>query len=253
MFCSYAKLMKIATVVVGIIAIIFLSIYLPISFVACQSNPTTTSDYVYGAPCKCANNVGGLKAFSDAMFSQTHPSYISGARFLKYNTTNIYPIGYSTYVETYFAVDYTQDVQHNKTINLFNLYDPNNVGAEALDAKFNIYVYGCFYSNPVLGQSGYRNNSDECVAEITRLEPLMPPFEPFVDFSYQHNELYRDFCQLSECVIQECSTLASVNIIIFSISIIGVLFTILRVVSVIIKRFVPVAPVVESTEMNVVV
>jgi hypothetical protein len=243
------KINRIVTITFISACLVFLVIYLPISFTNCTNNIVFVDYYVPDVPCTCANNVGSFAGIGKAMmanssFYQQDISPLTWGQGLNYlvafNNPNIigtvyYPGAY-TYFYSYFPVEFAFSVVHSKTINIFEIYDPLNLGPPILQPIYYNYdnidngAPGCFQ----IGTNYPNPSANWCLQLMQNL--TNPNFTPYVELGYDQNLAYREFCNLQNCQIPQCSSAASVQILLTAVGVLGALFSVSRLVRYVLRH-----------------
>ncbi len=233
---------------------IFLVIYLPITLTNCQNNIVQVDYYVPDAPCTCANNVGAFAGIGKAMminssFYQQDIGPLFWGQGLNYlvsfNTDNrtgtwigtvFYPGPYA-YFYTYFPVEFASSVVHSKSINIFEIYDPDGIGMEVIEPI--IYNYdnidngapGCYQ----VGRNYPNPDPNWCLQLMKNLTGT--DFNPYVELGYDQNLAYRQFCNLEYCKIPQCTSEAIVQILLTAVGVLGALFSVSRLIRYVLRHW----------------
>ncbi len=237
----FVKILNNARLVLFILtAIIFLSIYLPKQIAVCNQTLNRTPDYVYNASCYCKNNVGSVPSLGQAMILNstwaTQFDYTASFfnAYLLVNTKDgstfdIVSFGIPSYMNYYYGLEWTTNLVHEKTLSMFEIYDPLGFASSLKPNTLTGYCSVTFFN----GSGGGFYHSDvpsveECISYIS---PQYPEgFNPNITLGYSMNNFYREACDLDYCEIPYCSASGQTTIGFFVATVLGTMYTALRVV-----------------------
>lgn len=216
----YLKLLTGLLVVVIIVAAIA---YLVPQLEACQHYTTIVPNYVPDVPCTCTTAVGSFPQYGVAMirntsFSSQFTNVNAIATQFTWQGLTLELFGLNAYMATYFKAEFSTVLVHNKTLNVFEIYNPRNLPESAfLPYSDQPYLYGCVIYGVT---NGTQLDSANCLTRLTELRPGVV-FDPIIDLGYQNNGQYQQLCELQSCLIQACTPLSALGILLQAAGIIS--------------------------------
>ena len=217
-------------------SIIFVAVYIPISFEQCSKTITTTDIY-NDNNCQCSNSVASPLISSliiqNTSFANQFNSFENDFFYGYINSTNsnqtwliIMPIlnfFYSNVLPATF-----QGVP-NITFDVFNFST-----FEPLFSNLTVMKTVGSFPFGILGNIPY-NRSQSCIEYIRA--NLVSNFDPIVSISIENNWVFSHYCDLKFCETTGCSDLQALNIIFLSASFLNLFYMFLKVVNFLIFRF----------------
>lgn len=206
---------------------IFSAIYIPIQKQACDKTIVRVPEFIPGNPCYCDRNIGSSfqiasQVINNTDFSSQLISYdprISAFKMVDVNGTQFAFLAdtVSRYIQNYWSIRFSGAIVSDQ-IDIFDInYDPLGIVQNKAGR--------CGISHPLFNEGA--ESREECAQLLRR---FVPNFNPIIKISYVNNSVLRDFCQLSYCEIEQCSSAQFFNIILFTITIAGVMFSFFRLV-----------------------
>jgi hypothetical protein len=129
----------------------------------------------------------------------------------------------------YYGLEWSNIVVHEKTLSVFDIYDPLGYAGGLVPNNKQQY---CFisYTNSTGGTTILPNgqNFEECVGFADQFYP--GGFNPYITLGYESNAFYREACDLDYCEIPYCSSSGQTTIGFFVATVLGTIYTALRVV-----------------------
>jgi hypothetical protein len=220
-------------------SILFLAIYLPISITNCNNIMNNVDRYVYNASCFCKNNPGSSPAVGEFILtdndwfrqfnysndvtllfgpSPTYRSIYNGNLVVISFTT------YSSYFQYYYPIEWSNTVIHNKTLTMFETYDPNKYLSSNLAPFCSIVVVNVANVSDAFVLNLHTVN--DCIA--TTKQYLGEGFNPYINMGYSNNPTYQKACDLDYCQVPFCPQSNLITIIFFCFTVIGTYYTGLR-------------------------
>jgi hypothetical protein len=230
----------------------FLAIYLTVAIVDCQNNLNQTDEYIYNATCYCKNNVGNSQVLGALILQDTdwyRNTVDNGVIMVTFPAVMSYPntsyfsmtfIGPQFYLQYYYPVEWNYLVVHNKTIDLFHVYDPFNFTTQTLinvETPLGAVPYeGCYIKmNSNMVWTIMFPNATGCVKvyqEVIGDKPILTQ----INMGYSNNPTYQSYCQLSYCEVNYCSSSQYLQIFLIGASIVTGYFSFLRLVSYLLRK-----------------
>lgn len=243
--------LNILTVILAVVIVVAAVIYLGFQLSACQQYTTITSSYTADAPCTCTTAVGSFQEYAQVMvrntsFASQCESVNVASGIVVWQGLSLAPFGLYEYLDGYFKAEFSTVLVHNRTINVFELYNPDNLPTADFTRYSDLpYLYSCIiYGVP----NGTQYTPHDCIQRLSELRPNAPIFDPMLALGYQDNAVYRDLCELQSCAIQQCTSLAVLAILLQACSLIGAILLMYRFARYVIIHWIVSAP---TKEMGV--
>lgn len=225
---------------------VFLGIYFPLTFISCSNETISVDYYVPGVSCFCKNSLGGsiltMTAIAkDTDFFRQFTTLTSSLEMRSFNSEDpfyrIYAYGLISYMNEMAIVEFTNNLVHNKSIDLFETDNPLNISLSS-----SIYANTQAYGGCVIyyGPSSYliHNNTLDCVNSINYYNLTSGNFDSKIQLGYDKNPTYRRLCDLTFCQIKTCTSDRTWSIIIYSLGILSFIFTASRIIQFILSKYV---------------
>jgi len=190
---------------------------------------------MYNASCYCKGNVGSSEGVGQAIIKDT-----DWYRQFDGGNDNLFTSGYVTktvgnfsltiyarpiqvFWQYYYPMEWSNILIHNFSMNMFELYDPNNYILSPLREA--LLTCAVTYSSPHYAYEGF-NTSDQCVARIQQL--LGITINPVINLGYNINPTYQTACNIDYCQLSYCPQSNLITIGFFCATVIGTCYTVIR-------------------------